>query len=64
MTPYLRALSWSVTNENLLKWQENVYREDAKDAKDSEIKRICLVLVFLATFAPWRFKGFISGLSG
>jgi hypothetical protein len=44
--------------------QEYIYREDAKDAKDGKIEINRLVLDFLASFAPWRFKGSLSSLSG
>ncbi len=51
------------------KRQQNIYREDARDARKPEnvfdIKNPVFGLsAFLATIAPWRFNGFGSGLSG
>jgi hypothetical protein len=46
----------------LLKTEENIHCEDAMDAKDVKTKGIFIKQVFLATFAPWRFNGFESGI--
>jgi hypothetical protein len=46
---------------------KNIYREGAKNAKDTRTKWILIKCktnkIFFATFAPWRLQGIGFGLS-